>query len=230
MAGPGFLPDRDADLLSWANNANALIAPDPAAFGLSPAIAASFASALAANRAAMIGVEPGVRCQMNVSAKNAAKAALQANIRAWAKIVDGTAGITDAQRMQLGLNVRRAPSPIPAPSAAPIVNVQSMLGRTVRLRLRDGVRRGKPATARGAMVFSYSGDAPPPSSIGGWKFETLTARDVIDVVFPSDLPPGATVWLAALWIGSRLECGPACQPVSVTFGAAGVTMPMTLSA
>jgi hypothetical protein len=44
-----------------------------------------------------------------------------------------------------------------------------------------------------------------------------------DVAFPMTLCPGETVWLAASWVGSRLENGPACDPVSVTFGAAGVT-------
>jgi hypothetical protein len=224
MAGSGFLPDRDADLLTWAQSASAFITATPTAYGLTAAIATAFASATSAYSTALEAVEPGVRSKMNVIAKNNAKAALKTNIRNWAKIVEGTATVTNAQKAQLGLNVRATPSPIPAPSDPPNLDVVSVAGRTVKIKLHDGTgaRRGKPANVRGASVFSFTG-ATPPASVEDWKFEGQTSKAVLDVPFPTTLAPGATVWLTAFWIGTRMESGPACAPVSVTFGSAGVT-------
>src|SRR5437763_939529 len=105
MAGPGFIPNRDADLLTWALSASGFITASASSYGLTPAIATSFAAAVAMYQAALDGVEPGVRSRMAVESKNAAKLALKNNIRAWAKLVSGT----DAQRVQLGLNVRAMP-------------------------------------------------------------------------------------------------------------------------
>jgi hypothetical protein len=43
------------------------------------------------------------------------------------------------------------------------------------------------------------------------------------VVFDSSLAPGTTVFLTAFWFNPRLLSGPACTPISTSFGAAGVT-------
>jgi hypothetical protein len=224
MAGSSFLPDRDADLLTWAQSASAFITATPTAYGLTAAIATAFASTVTAYSTALEAVEPGVRSKMTVLTKNNAKTALKTNIRNWAKIVEGTATVTNAQKAQLGLNVRANPSPIPAPSTAPNLDVVSVLGRTLRVKLHDGsgTRRGKPVNVRGASIFSYTGTTPPPA-VDDWKFEGSTGKTVIDIPFPISLAPGATVWLTAFWIGSRMESGPACTPVSTTFGAAGVS-------
>jgi hypothetical protein len=224
MAGSSFLPDRDADLLTWAQSASAFITATPTAYGLTAGIATSFASATSAYSTALEAVQPGVRSKMAVIAKNNAKEALKANIRNWAKIVEGTSTVTNAQKAQLGLNVRAAPSPIPPPSVAPNLDIVSVVGRTLKIKLHDGsgTRRGKPANVRGASIFSFTG-ATPPASVDDWKFEGQTSKTVLDVPFPTTLAPGATVWLTAFWIGTRMESGPACDPVSVTFGSAGVT-------
>jgi hypothetical protein len=74
----------------------------------------------------------------------------------------------------------------------------------------------------GASLFSFTGPNPP-HSIDGWKFEFNTAKTIAEVPFPMTLAPGATVWLVASWVGTRLENGPVCEAISVTFGAAGVT-------
>ena len=223
MAGSSFLPNRDADLLTWAQSASAFITATPTAYGLTSTIATGFASTVSSYSAALEAVQPGVRSKMAVIAKNNAKNALKANIRNWAKIVDGTATVTNAQRAQLGLNVRAQPSPIPPPTSAPNLDIVSVTGRTLRIKLHDGTgaRRGKPANVRGASIFSFTGATPPPS-LEDWKFEGQTGKTIVEIPFPTTLAPGATVWLTAFWIGTRMEAGPVCDAVSVTFGAAGV--------
>lgn len=225
MAGSGFLPDRDATLLTWATSASGFITSTPTAYGLTAGIATAFAGVLATYSTALEAVAPGVRNKMAVLTKNTAKVALKANIRAWAKIVEGTASVTNAQKAQLGLNVRAHPSPIPPPAAAPALDVVSVIGRTIKVRLHDagGTRRGKPAGVNGAAVLSFTG-ATPPADISDWKLEGLASKTVFDIVFPGALAPGATVWLSSYWFNERKQAGPACTPVSVTFGAASGAM------
>ena len=226
MAGSGFLPDRDADLLTWATSASGLITATPTAFGLTAAIATSFAAAVAAYQTALEAVEPGVRNKMAVQQKNAAKLALKNSIKSWSKLVEGTPTVTDAQKTQLGLKVRAHPSPIPAPTQAPNMEIVQVVGRTVTAKVHgdSGSKRARLANTRGVSIFSFTGDVPPAST-DDWKFEGSTSKTKFDVTFPQTLAPGATVYLTAFWVGTRMESGPACEPVKITFGAAGVTTP-----
>ena len=225
MASNSFLPDRDATLLTWATSASGFITSTPTAYGLTSTIATGFSAVLASYSTALEAVAPGVRNKMSVLTKNTAKAALKTNIRAWARIVEGTASVTNAQKAQLGLNVRAHPSPIPAPAAAPALDVISVIGRTIKVRLHDagGTGRGKPAGVNGAAVLSYTGTTPP-TDLGDWKLEGLASKTLFDVVFPGTLAPGATVWLSSYWFNERKQAGPACTPVSVMFGAASGAM------
>ncbi len=222
MAGSGFLPNRDAELLTWAQSASAFITSAPTSYGLTAPIASAFSAATVSYSTALEAVQPGVRNKMAVLTKNSVKRALQINIRAWAKIVGGTASVTNAQKAQLGLNVRAMPSPIPPPSTAPALDVIGVIGRAVQVRLHPvgSTRRGKPAGVNGAAVVSFVGTTPP-ADINTWKLEGLLGRTRFDVIFPDTLAPGAMVWVAAYWFNERKQPGPVCAPISVTFGAAG---------
>jgi hypothetical protein len=219
-----YLPNRDADLLGWASAASETISGDPESFGLSAEIAEGFAAAVQAFASAMVNCEPGVRNAMAVSIKNKKKELLKKSARSWASIVGGTPGVTDAQRHQLGLTVRRAMSPVAGPTSAPVMQIDKVDGRVVRVRLRGestGLLRGRPIGTRGAAVYSHAG-ATPPVDLSEWTLVRSTGKTLLNVTFDASLPPGATVWLMAAWIGTRLQLGPACRPVSVTFGAASV--------
>ena len=221
----GFLPSRDADLLTFAVSASSFITSTPTAYGLTAGIATAFAAAVSSYSAALEAVQPGVRSKMAVMTKASSKTALQNNIRAWAKIVAGTASVTNAQKAQLGLNVRAIPSPIPAPPFAPAFDVVSVLGRTVRVRIHEAgsTRRGKPNGVSGAAILSYTG-LTAPANLGDWKLEGLASKTIFDVIFPAGLAPGATVWLSSYWFNERKQAGPASAPLSLMFGAAGGAM------
>ncbi len=225
MAGSSFLPSRDADLLTFAVSASSFITATPTAYGLTAGIATALAAATAGYSAALEAVQPGVRSRMAVMTKDSVKLALQNNIRAWAKIVEGTATVTNAQRAQLGLNIRAIPSPIPAPATAPALDVVAVLGRTVKVRIHEAgsTRRGKPARVSGAAILSYTG-LTPPANLGDWKLEGLASKTSFDVNFPAGLAPGATVWLSSYWFNERKQPGPASAPLSIMFGAAGGAM------
>jgi hypothetical protein len=222
MASNGFLPRTDAGLLAWSANFSALITATPTAYGLTSAIATAYTALHTAYATALAACDPGVRNKAAVLAKNDAREALKVQARFLAKLVQGTSTVTDSQKAELGLTVNAMPSPIPPPSAAPALDIVSVVGRTVKIRLHDADnagKRGKPAGVAGATVFSAVGDDAPVTE-DGWKFEGNTTRTEIDVVFPNSVAAGAKVWLLAFWRNERDQSGPPCAPVStnVQFG------------
>jgi hypothetical protein len=220
----GFLPDKDAALLAWSLNFSSKISATPVSFGLTAAMATSYAALHAAYAAALAACAPGERSKTLVASKNAARASLKYSARLLAKLVDGTGSVTAAQKLELGLSVRHLPSPIPPPAFAPALDVLSVAGRVVRLRLHDATdaaRRGKPPFVDGAAIFSYVG-ASAPADLGQWKFEGNTTRTRVDVLFPNAVAPGAQVWLTAFWFNERKQAGPVAAPVgtNLQFGIA----------
>src|SRR5947209_5914709 len=209
----GFLPNTDSGLLQWAQSFSTQITATPTAFGLVAAQATAFAALFTAYQTALnAATNESTRTKGTIAAKNDARDAIRNGARNLAKIVEGTPTVTDQQKLNLGLNVRAMPSPIPAPANPPVLEVQSVLGRMVRIRLHEtqsGTKRGRPTGTLGASVFSYVG-AQPPADVGAWKFEGSTGRTIIDVAFDTALAAGATVWMTAFWVGSRMESGPAC--------------------
>jgi hypothetical protein len=166
--------------------------------------------------AALAACDPAIRTRQAVADKNSARAALVNNARLLAKLIEGTASVTDGQKRSLGLNVRATPSPIPSPAYAPGLDIRSISGWTVKIRLHDTqstAKRGKPPGVSGAAVFSFVGDAPP-SDVSKWNFEGNTGRTIVDVVFNSAIAPGTKVWLTAFWFNGRKQSGPACSPVA----------------
>ena len=46
--------------------------------------------------------------------------------------------------------------------------------------------------------------------------EGYESRGTCQIVFPDDVPSGATAWVAAAWLSTRGRSGRACLPVRVT--------------
>ncbi len=220
---PDFLPSRAADLVTWSTNFSTKITAAPTTFGLTAAQATAFAALHTAFATAFQTAQnPDTRSPTNIVAKDQAMASLKANARQLAGIVQKFPATTDEQRSELGLTVPDVdPSPVPVPGSAPGLSVQTVSGRTVRIRLKDTAnpdRRGKPAGVSGAAVFSYVG-AQPPEDISAWKFEGNTSRTIIDVVFPVTVPPFSRVWLTAFWFNDRKQSGPATSPIDANIGS-----------
>lgn len=223
-----YLPLADGPLQDWADNFSAKISAeaDPATIGLDAkqvtdyaALAADYATKLAAS------VNPDTRGGATVLAKNTAKKALVAESRKLAMIVTNHPGVTDQQRYDLGLNIRdTTPTPVPPPDESPTIDVLSVDGWTLNIRLHDGTatKRAKPAGVTGALVFTYVGDVAPVD-VEAWKFEGTASRTNTKVVFPSTLAPGTKVWLTAAWVNRKLQSGPAAMPVSRLISGDGLS-------
>ena len=214
----GFLPRTDAGLLAWAEAFSSQISAAAASFGVPAGTATSLASTVSAYADAFAAAtNESTRTKGTVAAKNTARTNLRQAASDVAKLVYGTSTVTDQQIVDLGLTiVDRNPTPVAPPAVAPVVSVLSVIGRMVRYRLADASVQGsrrRPGNARGALVLSYVGETPPtPQS--GWTIQGETGKTVCTVLFPETVGAGTKCWVTAMWVGTRGEFSPACDPVS----------------
>ena len=215
----GFLPQSDPALLAWSLNFSTRITANADSFGLTDALADAYEFLHNAYAAALASCDPGERSQSLVSAKNLARTNLKADARLLANLVEGTAVVTDQQKIDLGLNVRRPPVPSPVPSTSPVVEVVSVNGRLVTLKLRaSNTTSGKPRGVSGASVFSHYG-SEPPTTASGWKMEAMTGRTTVQILL-DDAETAGTVYVTAFWFNGRKETGMASQPIAIHLPAA----------
>ena len=105
----------------------------------------------------------------------------------------------------------------------PAVDVIRVSGRTVSLNVHDSassLKRGKPAGATAAWVYSFVGENYP-SDPTLWNFEGATTRPKFDILFPSTVAGGAQVWVCAAWINAKQEAGPTSVPITTNLPGGG---------
>lgn len=129
-------------------------------------------------------------------------------------IIQAYPGVTDGQRIDLGITVRDDdPGRIPVPGEMPVLQVAGSRGRVLSLRLKraDGTV-GKPKGVTSAQLWRYVGDVPP-GELSGWEMLPSTTKTRPQVVLPEGTAAGTRVWLSAAWLNPRRQMGQACQPV-----------------
>jgi hypothetical protein len=228
MANQSFLPSREAELVTWSNNFNALLSANGPTYGILPAQSAAYTVLHDAWISAyQTASDNSTRTPSAITAKNLAKEALIEDVNGIRKlvgIIQEFPGTTNVMRRDLEITVRDTePTPAPVPSAAPGLSVVSAVGRTVTIRMRDTENpdsRGRPPGVDGATVLSYLGSTPPaPEDIAAWTFEGNSGRTTMSITFPPTVQSGATVWLTAFWFNTRKESGPSAQPLSTQIPA-----------
>lgn len=212
--GRQYFPTTDNGLLQWSRHLSDRINASPGEYGVPVEMAESYAVLHQAFAAAMAAVDPGVRNKASVFSKNDARAALKSAARLIVMAVRATPTVSEAQQVGLGLTVRGRPTPIARPADPPAVDVISVNGRAVRIRLHDhgSNRRGKPAGVQGAAIFSFVGPEAP-NERAALTFEGITTRTKAEVVFPATVAPGENIWLTAAWFNPRSQSGPMSAPV-----------------
>lgn len=224
-----YMPDKQAEAVLWSANFAELVTNDPDSYGLTSVQAGAFGAVNAALQTAFVAAaNPQTRTRASVARKDDAMEAMRASARGLVSIIQGTPGVTDAQKYDLGLTVRSTtPSVLPAPRVAPFLRVARVSGRTITVELRQMAdRRGKPAGVAGATLFTHVGpDAP--TSMGQWQFAATVTRPTVDLPFgPSGT--GDTVWITAFWTNAKAEAGPSAPATSVNLPAGGV-LPVELA-
>lgn len=221
-----FYFGTDAEVYTGSTAFHTKIAATPTAFGLVAGDATAYGVKQAAYATGYLAaIDPETRTKAKVATKNAAKQALKDATAALAKKIDGTTTVTDEQKIELGLNVRKTPSPVPVPEDQPKIDILSVVGYAVKIHVHgDGeFSRGFPPSVKGAQVYSYIG-ATPPADPRAWTYEGASTKSVIDVIFDDSTAPGAQVWLRACFFNPRNLCGPANEPVSTRLQYAPASM------
>ena len=216
------IPFKDSLLVAWGANFDQKATLSPITYSLTAAQALSFHTAyntyVTSYNAVASAHAAGSRSRMLTTTKDANKAALFRIGRELYGIVQDSNSVTPANKQDIGVVVKKTtPSPIPAPGTAPGISILATVGNTVKLRLydlNDIAKRGKPPLVDGASVFSFVGAAAPVDE-SAWKFEGMTARTRVDIVFPPITPTGSKVWFTAFWFNDRKVPGPAATPVGI---------------
>jgi len=233
------VPLKDSLLVPYSTNMNARLVTSGVtiyklATGTVTAFTALQTAYLAAYNAMIIAREAGDRSESLTATKDVAKQAMLVAARQIYTAVLSNSAISDSDKILLGVHLRVAPSPIPAPSIAPAVDVVSVAARTVTLHLHDSAsssRRGKPAFAKAAYVYSFVGTEYPADS-AGWNFEGASTKPRFDILFPSTLAGGTQVWIRCCWVNAKQQAGPMSVPIATTLqgGGAMVDAPLMRAA
>jgi hypothetical protein len=214
-----FYFGSDASMVGGSARFSAMISSDPSSFGLTLAQCEGYAAINATLQSAFQeATTPHTRTPVAVSRKNEAMKAMQRAAVDLAGIIGATREVSDAQLLSLGLLPRAKRTRRNVPDEPPTVRVISVTGRLVRIRVvdRDSLTgRSKPFGARGAQIFSYVGEQPPADS-RAYYFEGHASRTTKELLFPNDVPNGATIWLSARWVNARGETSIGSTPISFT--------------
>jgi len=208
-------------MASGSANFSSLIQGTPTALGLVAAQATAYEVVnMAYQDAYDAAITPATRTKGAVAAKNDAKKALKTMAADLAAIIDATPIVTDQQKIDLGLAIRKQQSPRPAPSTSPTIDVLSALGRTLKLRLHDdnSARRGRPEGTDGVTVMAFIGSAPSNSS-QDWKFMGNFNKTTVDITV-ARRSRGATVFWAADLVQQRAPAEVRIEAVSERHPAA----------
>lgn len=143
--GKSFFLGTDAELYAGSAAFSAQITATPTSFGLVAAQATAYAALNAAYATAYLAAtNPLTRTKGAIEGKDAAKASLKIMASDLAKIIDGTATVTDQQKANLGLSVRATPTPRPAPGMPTDFRVELFQNGSIGLKWKCANPAGAP--------------------------------------------------------------------------------------
>src|SRR2546423_1097889 len=99
MASSSYLPSREEDLLTWAQNFSSLITATPTAYGLVAADATALAALVSAYASALTAAtNPSTKTKATVATKDTARVTMVADIRNLVRRIQGTPTVTPTQK------------------------------------------------------------------------------------------------------------------------------------
>jgi len=223
-----YLPLTDDGLRAWALNFATRLGntADPSTVGLTVADVDAYGTLMQDYTAKLTAaIDPATRGSATVFAKDDTKKDLIADSRRLAMIVTNHPGVTDQQRHDFGLTVKdETPTPVPVPSSSPTIDIVSVNGLTINIRLHNGesTSRAKPVGVKGASVFTYVGETPP-SDMDAWTFRGMTSRTITHIDMPGTTAPGSLVWITAVGFNTKSQSRPATTPISTHLQGGGLS-------
>jgi hypothetical protein len=207
----GYIPTKDADLLAWTLNWTTRVTATPALYGLTAPIAAACAGLFTTfNTAYQAAVSPTTRSPTTVAAKDSAKGAMVPVLRLYSQQVKANDAVSNANKEALGIHIDdTVPTPIPAPTTAPIVSITDSGVLEMNLRFADELSpssRRKPFGAPGLLLFRKIGTVPATDPDGA-EFVGFYTRIPMAVGFGAP-DQGKMCTFFARWTNTKGEEGP----------------------
>lgn len=130
--------------------------------------------------------------------------------------------ISDEDKILIGVKVPdRNPTPEPSPATQVLLTLVSVVNRTAKVTLRNAGSentRKRPFGASGASVFYCVGPEPKPPG-DGWFFAGNATKPTVEVALSQAPVESTTVWICAMWYGTRGELGPVGPAIRVDLPA-----------
>lgn len=217
-----YLPSTLSGFNAFCRDFGGEISKDPEAYGLTQSEAEDYSVLQTAFATAYdVSLSPVTRTPFGVANVRDLRAELTALTRRLADRCQSAANMTDAKRRALGITIRKTPTRHPVPKTFPMVELRAQRLNTVEFALRDSAqhegRARKPEGIRGATLYTHLGDQPPTQLLD-WTVWGTTTKSANEISMPDDTPFGATLWIAAAWLNTRLEHGPLGDAASVRLG------------
>jgi hypothetical protein len=217
-----YIPSRDAELDTWLDNFQSLIAGSPGAYGLGGGDAAAITAAYAAWHAAFLAaVNPSTRTRATVETKRSQKRSVLAVVRRYAATIRADQSVSGALKLGLGLHVpAAAPTPIPPPATVPVLAVAGMRQGIQEVRATDESTpgsRARPAGSAGMLLFrAVAGEAVTDPRRA--EFLAFTGKTEFSCAFPP-ADHGKVATYFARWTNAKGDMGPWSQPLPVSIAA-----------
>lgn len=198
-----YIPTKDSLFEAWDLNWTTLLTANPALYGTTAADAAAQTALYNTWHAAyLITSNPNTKTKPAVASKNAARVAATHGIRPLAQVIAGNPGVTNANKLALGLNLQSStgPTPLPPPSSYPILALVGLTPGNITLKFTDsldGISRKKPAGVLSGLLWGKVSDT------------VITDPTLLDFLDPFNAQPfdldtsalvkGKIIYMAANW-------------------------------
>lgn len=219
-----YIPSRDADFANWLANFDTKLTAAPATYGLVAgdatvvaAVAATFATAYTA------AINPATRTSATIAAKDAARASAEATVRPYAVRISVNLGVTDANKLSIGVNLpNSARTPVPPPTTAPVLALVSAIIGQHTLGYADTTTPASKAKPFGAVGMQVYRTIAPAAAADPSAAELLTVVTKSPSVIATDSADRGKVatyfgrWVTRSGPGGAAQVGPFSGPLAVT--------------
>lgn len=228
-----YLPSTLSGFNDFCRDFSNEISKSPTEYGLTETDAEEYAALQSAFETAYdSSLSPMTRTPYIVTTVRQLRGELTKLTRRLVDLCQASANMTDAKRRALGITIRKTPTPHPVPTTYPVIELRSQRHNTVKFNLRDVEQRSgrarKPAGVTGAMVYIHLGDHAP-TQLNDWTLWSTESKTTCEITLPDSTPFGATLWIAATWLNTRLESGPLGDPTTTRLGGGMVNVPSELA-
>ncbi len=218
----GSLPNTDSELMNWAKNFATKLDESYEEFGVSREMVDEYlACEQDYNACYLQAIHPDTRTKGAVLNKNDSRERLKRVARRIIYVINGQKNVTDGQRNNLGITVKSPRSRIGVPDEQIFVQILSVVGRRLKLKVVD-ITGKKPKGVYAAAIFTHAGEVCIAND--AFKFQGISTRNIVTIDFPNEMPPGQPIWITARWLNPRGQPGAYALPKNTNLQGGGFVM------